>query len=127
MIVQKMSPSAWESRRFALLRFVLRHGDRRIDRLSWRRLVTADEDSLRREGTAIAVAYTPGGQPAGIAFAENYGEAACLVAVHPAFRSRGIGRSLLQAIADGREPPACRPASGSAESLPAFPAAILRR
>lgn len=94
-----LGPEEWEKQRFQLLRFVRRHGERRITGRAWQRLLLAGEAELARPGTAIAVAYTQGGCPAGLAFAENFGEAGCLVAVHPALRGRGVGRKLIGELA----------------------------
>lgn len=94
-----LDPSEWEKQRFQLLRFVRRHGERRITGRAWQQLLLAGETELASPGTAIAVAYTQGGCPAGLAFADKYGETVCLVAVHPALRGRGIGRRLLSELA----------------------------
>lgn len=90
----------WESGRFQLLRFVRRHGERRITAHAWQKLLLISDAELAQPGTAIAVAYTQGGCPAGVAFADHYGESACLVTVHPALRGRGVGRKLLGVLAE---------------------------
>ncbi|WP_027085377.1 GNAT family N-acetyltransferase [Cohnella panacarvi] len=95
-----LKPEEWESGRFQLLRFVRRHGERRITALAWQKLLLVSEAELAQPGTAIAVAYTQGGCPAGVAFAVQFGESACLVTVHPALRGRGVGRKLLGVLAE---------------------------
>ncbi len=95
-----LEPDQWESGRFQLLRFVRRHGERRITALAWQKLLLVSEAELALPGTAIAVAYTQGGCPAGVAFADQYGESVCLVTVHPALRGRGVGRKLLGVLTE---------------------------
>ncbi|GIO12573.1 hypothetical protein J19TS2_21280 [Cohnella xylanilytica] len=125
MNVTVLAPEEWERRRFALLRFARRHGDRRITQAGWLKLVALDAKGLGRPGTAVAVAYTAGGLPAGIAFAAGYGEEACVVAVHPALRGRGIARGLLARLAGEWGRLTCRVASDNAASLAACFAAGL--
>lgn len=112
-----LEPDQWENGRFQLLRFVRRHGERRITALAWQKLLLASDMELSQPGTAIAVAYTQGGCPAGVAFADNYGESVCLVAVHPALRGRGVGRKLLGLMAEPWERLTCNVAIDNAPSL----------
>ncbi|MBB6672332.1 GNAT family N-acetyltransferase [Cohnella nanjingensis] len=117
MIVRLLTSEEWDRSRFAMLRFVLRHGERRITQAGWRRMVTASAATLAEPGTAVAVAFTACGQPAGVAFAQGYGEGACVVAVHPALRGRGIGRRLLQHLAEPWGRLSCSVASDNPASL----------
>ncbi|MCC3375706.1 GNAT family N-acetyltransferase [Cohnella sp. REN36] len=117
MIVRLLASEEWERARFPLLRFVLRHSDRRITQAGWRRMVNAGKDALALPGTAVAVAFTACGQPAGVAFAQGYGEDACLVAVHPALRGRGIGRRLLMRLAEPWGRLSCNVAADNPASL----------
>lgn len=112
-----LSPEEWAQQRFQLLRFVRRHGERRIKDSSWRQLANTGRKRLSEPGTAFAISCTPGGWPAGIAYAENFGENACLVAVHPALRGRGIGRSLLGCLASHCGKLTCRVAADNPASL----------
>jgi GNAT superfamily N-acetyltransferase len=106
--VHLIPPGDWAKERFPLLRFVRRHGDRRCGESDWRRLVALQPDGLTAPGTAVAVARTAGGMAAGVAFAAGFGEEACLFAVHPALRTRGIGRALLGRLAAEWGPLSCR-------------------
>ena len=112
-----LEPNQWENGRFQLLRFVRRHGERRITTFAWQKLLLASEAELSQPGTAIAVAYTQGGCPAGVAFADQYGESVCLVAVHPALRGRGVGRKLLGVLAEPWERLTCNVAIDNAASV----------
>lgn len=112
-----LGAAEWETQRFQLLRFVRRHGERRISSRAWQRLLLAGETELSRPGTAIAVAYTQGGCPAGVAFAAEYGDDACLIAVHPALRGRGVGRRLLRMLAEPWERLTCSVALDNAASV----------
>lgn len=112
-----LSASEWEAQRFQLLRFVRRHGERRISGAAWRKLLKAGAAELGEPGAAIAVAYTQSGCPAGIAYAESFGDGACLVAVHSALRGRGIGRRLLDALANRWGKLVCRVALDNPASL----------
>ncbi|MFD0672954.1 GNAT family N-acetyltransferase [Cohnella sp. GCM10027633] len=112
-----LDPAEWEKQRFQLLRFVRRHGERRISGRAWQRLLLAGESELSRPGAAIAVAYTQGGCPAGVAYADQYGDDVCLVAVHPALRGRGVGRTLLRSLAEPWERLACSVAIDNAASV----------
>lgn len=112
-----LEPDQWEDGRFQLLRFVRRHGERRITAHAWQKLLLASEAELAQPGTAIAVAYTQGGCPAGVAFADHYGESVCLVAVHPALRGRGVGRKLLRVLAEPWERLTCNVAIDNSASV----------
>ncbi|WP_051318091.1 GNAT family N-acetyltransferase [Cohnella thermotolerans] len=125
MNVRLMSSEEWERKRFSLLRFIRSHGERRITQAGWLRLVALAAAELERPGTAVAVAHTAGGQPAGIAFAAGYGDDACFVVVHPALRGRGICRSLLSRLADEWGRLTCRVAADNTASLAACFAAGL--
>ncbi|MFC5529328.1 GNAT family N-acetyltransferase [Cohnella yongneupensis] len=114
---RRLDPVEWDKQRFLLLRFVRRHGERRITGHAWQQLLLAGEAELASPGTAIAVAYTQGGCPAGVAFAEKFGESVCLVAVHPALRGRGVGRQLLSELAEPWERLTCNVAIDNAASV----------
>lgn len=112
-----LTPEQWEEQRFQLLRFVRRHAERRITDAAWRRLLNTGKHKLSQPGTALATAYTHGGVPAAVAYAENFGEDACLVVVHPALRRRGIGRNLLRILAVHCGKLTCRVAADNPASL----------
>lgn len=70
-------------------------------------LATLSYDELLKPGTSIVAATVRsdvGHIPVGICFAANFGEDACMVAVHPLYRNRRIGSSLIrsQLISFGR-------------------------
>lgn len=119
MIIRMLNPGEWDTRRFSLLRFVRRHGERRIAASAWLRLVRLQAGELASPGVAVAVAFTAGGQPAGVAFAAGYGEEACLAVVHPALRGRGICRSLIAKLGERWGRLSCRVAADQTASLAA--------
>ncbi|CAM3741731.1 hypothetical protein COLU111180_06055 [Cohnella lubricantis] len=119
MNVELLTAEEWERKRLPLLRFVRTHGDRGIGSAAWLRLVRLQAAELNLPGTAIAVMFTAGGQPAGVAFAAGCGEEACLAVVHPALRGRGICRSLLARLGMEWGRLSCRVPLGQTASLAA--------
>ena len=125
LVVQLLTPDEWARERFPLLRFVRRHGESRCAKADWLRLVALRPEALAAPGTAVAVVRTAGGMAAGLAFAAGFGEDACVFAVHPALRGRGIGRGLLARLAAEWGRLGCRVAADNAPGLAACFAAGL--
>jgi GNAT superfamily N-acetyltransferase len=92
------NPEQWNGKLSGLLEFLREHGERRITLRGCRVLARLTPEQLGLPGTSLLVATVRGQngrQLAGVSFVSGFGEEACLVAVHPLYRSRHIGTALL--------------------------------
>ncbi|MBT9281768.1 MAG: GNAT family N-acetyltransferase [Hydrogenibacillus schlegelii] len=101
--LRRLAPPDVLRRRRALLRFIRRHGERRITAAALRRIARTAPEAWLAPGTAVYVALEPragegsGGRLIGVLAALDYGLAASLLVVHRSRRNRGLGRALLAA------------------------------
>jgi len=95
MDIVRLKPSQWPQWRGRLVTFAKRYGDRRLTAGGLHALSHAGDAASA--STAIVIAHE-GGKLAGIAFAQDAGEAACVIAVRPEARGRGVGGRLLAAL-----------------------------
>lgn len=90
----------WKSRLAGLLEFIREHGERRITNQACKVLARLTPEQLSEPGVSLLVATVRGQQGrqlAGVCFVSRFGEEACLIAVHPFYRDRHIGTSLMAA------------------------------
>lgn len=90
----------WKSRLAGLLEFIREHGERRITNQACKVLARLTPEQLSEPGVSLLVATVRGQngrQLAGVSFVSRFGEEACLVAVHPLYRNRHTGSSLMAA------------------------------
>ncbi|WP_340022438.1 N-acetyltransferase [Paenibacillus sp. FSL K6-1096] len=113
-------PVQWESRLKGLLAFLREHGDRRITLHGCKRLARLTPDQLARPGTSLLVATVrgqTGRQLAGVSFVSGFGREACVVAVHPLYRNRHTGTTLLKTQLERLGQLECQVACDNAASL----------
>ncbi|MFF2018524.1 N-acetyltransferase [Paenibacillus sp. NPDC058177] len=94
------SPAQWTARLDGLLHFIRQHGDRRITLQGYRALAALTPEQLALPGVSLLIATVRGQhgrQLAGLSFVSGFGKEACLVAVHPLYRGKHTGSSLLTA------------------------------
>jgi len=92
-------PDEWPYVRQQCRDFFRRYGSKRLTLDGVQRLGSLTYEQLKEPGTSIIAATVRGDVgtiPIGMCYAEDYGESACLIAVHPLYRSRGIGSSLIR-------------------------------
>ena len=92
------SPEEWPHARQQCDDFFRRYSNKRLTREGYHRLALLSYDELL-PGTSImgaTVRSDVGRIPVGMCFAADYGEGACMVAVHPLYRNRHIGSSLIR-------------------------------
>ncbi|MWV44034.1 hypothetical protein GRF59_10350 [Paenibacillus sp. HJL G12] len=88
----------WNRQHSRVLRFLFEHGGKQTVRKDYVRLAQANEHFLRQPGTSLLTATVRGETGPvliGASFIENYGEDAFLIAVHPLYRRKRVGYSLL--------------------------------
>ncbi|MFE0555594.1 GNAT family N-acetyltransferase [Paenibacillus sp. NPDC058910] len=93
------SPEEWPHARQQCSDFFRRYGNKRLTREGYQCLVSLSYEGLLQPGTSIMAATVRsdiGRIPVGICFAADYGEGACMIAVHPLYRNRHIGSSLIR-------------------------------
>jgi GNAT superfamily N-acetyltransferase len=93
------SPDEWQYAREQCSEFFRRYSNKRLTREGYQRLASLSYDELLQPGTSIMAATVRsdiGRIPVGICFAADYGEGACMIAVHPLYRNRHIGSSLIR-------------------------------
>ncbi|WP_234032660.1 N-acetyltransferase [Paenibacillus faecalis] len=88
----------WPDIRQQCYDFLCRFGSRRLSSEGCSILQNMHYDQLQLPGTSLIAATVRGelGKiPVGICFTAGFGEDACLIAVHPLYRKRRIGTSLI--------------------------------
>ncbi|MGG3504587.1 GNAT family N-acetyltransferase [Paenibacillus lautus] len=93
------SPEEWPHARQQCSDFFRRYGNKRLTREGYQCLASLSYEGLLQPGTSIMAATVRsdiGRIPVGICFAADYGEGACMIAVHPLYRNRHIGSSLIR-------------------------------
>ncbi|WP_270164817.1 GNAT family N-acetyltransferase [Paenibacillus sp. SYP-B4298] len=95
--IQLITGERWVLLRPRLLAFLARVGDKRITVAALAALRQLEPRQLAAPGYAVAAALEQG-RLVGFAAALQHGQEACLLAVHPQYRGRGIGSLLLQAM-----------------------------
>jgi ribosomal protein S18 acetylase RimI-like enzyme len=102
MELELLTPDAWISEQKRLIGFAIRFGDKRLAVATIHALRKLEPSLLETENNglyeAVAVIARQGSRIVGFGFAENGGEAACMVVVHPEARGLGIGSALVQAM-----------------------------
>jgi GNAT superfamily N-acetyltransferase len=114
------APAQWKARLDGLLHFIRQHGERRITLQGYRALARLTPEQLALPGVSLLVASVraqQGRQLAGLSFVSDFGKEACLVAVHPLYRGRHTGASLLEAQLKRLGCLECSVASDNAASL----------
>ncbi|MEK3734077.1 MULTISPECIES: N-acetyltransferase [Paenibacillus] len=92
-------PADWPHLRRECLEFFSRCGGRRLKAGPIGHLASLSYEALHQPGTSIVAATVRGelgSMPVGISYAADYGKEACMTAVHPLYRNRRIGSSLLR-------------------------------
>lgn len=96
--ITPVSEADWLDIRGQCYDFMCRFGSRRLTREGCSKLEKMSFQQLKQPGTSIIAATVRGEQgrmPVGVCFVAGYGETACLIAVHPLYRNRHIGTSLI--------------------------------
>jgi GNAT superfamily N-acetyltransferase len=100
--LELLAPDVWLLEQKRLIGFAIRFGDKRLAVSTIHALRKLDSSLLREahDGTfgAVAVIVKHSSRIAGFGFAENGGEGACMVVVHPEARSLGIGSAIVKAM-----------------------------
>ncbi|MBJ6362059.1 GNAT family N-acetyltransferase [Paenibacillus sp. GCM10012307] len=104
MKIRLLTSEEWARMRSFILTFMVRFGEKRLTlsavsalkQLQPQQLETCYE-GISPSGSAVAVAIEKG-KLTGVAAAIDYGQTACLMAVHPSLRGHGLGSRLLKAI-----------------------------
>lgn len=95
------SPDEWPHAKQQCSDFFRRYSNERLIHEVRHCLEMLSYDELQKPGTSIVAATVRsdvGRIPVGIGFAANYGEDAFMVAVHPLYRNRRIGSSLIRSL-----------------------------
>ncbi|MWC26970.1 GNAT family N-acetyltransferase [Paenibacillus sp. MMS18-CY102] len=101
MDIVRLKPSQWPTWRGRMAAFAKRHGDRRITAEGLRAMLLAGEETDHSVSSPAAVVIARDqGRMLGFAFAANAGETACLVVVRSDARGGGVGRRLVEALAN---------------------------
>ncbi|WP_145025290.1 GNAT family N-acetyltransferase [Paenibacillus sp. Y412MC10] len=88
----------WLRQHAKILKFVFEHGGNQAARAEFILLARLTAEQLAAPGTSLMAATVrceDGESLAGVSFVSGYGTEGCLVVVHPLYRGRGIGTSLL--------------------------------
>lgn len=101
MEIGSIIPSAaeWPAVRQECYEFMRRFGSKRLTLAGCTLFRRLSYEDLALPGTSLVAATVRGEEgrtPIGISFTAGYGMQACLVAVHPLYRSRRIGTALLR-------------------------------
>lgn len=92
------NPADWPSIREQCYDFMCRFGSRRLTLERCKTLQKMSFDQLQHPGASLIAATVRGEygrMPVAICFVAGFGEEACLIAVHPLYRNRHIGTSLI--------------------------------
>ncbi|MFC7681010.1 N-acetyltransferase [Paenibacillus sp. GCM10028914] len=96
--ISARNESDWCDIREQCYEFMCRYGNRRLTREGCSNLQKLSFQQLNQPGTSLISATVRGEEgriPVGICFVAGFGETACLIAVHPLYRNKGIGTSLI--------------------------------
>ncbi|AHV96630.1 GNAT family N-acetyltransferase [Paenibacillus sabinae] len=89
----------WSRQQGALLAFLRRHAGQRIPTECLQTLADLTPGRLSAPGTSLLTATLRdqlGTQLAALSLVTDYGKEACVIAVHPLYRNKGIGASLMR-------------------------------
>ncbi|OBZ12351.1 MULTISPECIES: GNAT family N-acetyltransferase [Bacillales] len=121
MELELLTPEGWLLEQKRLIGFAIRFGDKRLAVSTIHALRKLDGSLLKeaRNGTfgAVAVIAKHSSRIAGFGFAEDGGEGACMVVVHPEARSLGVGSALVQAMIARLGKLACNVATDNTASM----------
>jgi len=119
--LELLTPEVWLAEQKRLIGFAIRFGDKRLAVSTIHALRKLDASLLQEEVNrpcgAVAVVAKQGSRVVGFGFAEDGGEAACMVVVHPEARSLGIGSSLVKAMIQRLGKLACNVATDNTASM----------
>jgi GNAT superfamily N-acetyltransferase len=121
MDIVRLKPSQWLQWRSRLVTFAKRYGDRRMTASGLHALQHAGEphNGVASSSITVVIAHEAG-KLAGFAFAKDAGEAACVIAVRPEERGRGIGRKLIASLVEACGGLCCFVACDNTASLQLF-------
>jgi ribosomal protein S18 acetylase RimI-like enzyme len=119
--LELLTPEAWLSEQKRLIGFAIRFGDKRLA-VSTIHVLRKLDPSLLKEGHnapigAVAVIAKHSSRIVGFGFAQDGGEGACMVVVHPEARSLGIGSKILQAMIERLGKLSCNVAADNTASM----------
>ena len=109
--IKPSGAAEWYDVRKEYTAFLCRYGGRRLAQDELERLQKMPYSHLLLPGTALMSVMVRGEEghiPAAAAFASDYGRSSCLLAVHPLYRGRQIGTSLLLSLLAGLGKLECR-------------------
>lgn len=121
MDIVRLKPSQWRKWRSRLVSFANRYGDRRLTAGGLQALQHAGEpyEGIASSPIAVVIAHDAG-QLIGFAFAKEAGEAACVIAVRPEARGRGVGRKLIAELVEACGGLCCSVACDNTASMQLF-------
>lgn len=96
--ITPLNESDWLDIREQCYDFISRFGSRRLTHEGLSSLQNMSLQQLQQPGTSLIAATVRGEygrMPVGICYVTGFGETACLIAIHPLYRDRRIGTSLI--------------------------------
>lgn len=103
MLISSIEPerlASWAAFHESLLEFIHSYGQKGISPAEFKKIHRLTPRLLERPGTAIMMATVmaeDGRRTAGVLCSADYGRDLCAAVVHPLYRRRGVGSSLLKA------------------------------
>lgn len=88
----------WQKQHQSVIDFIKNYGDKRITWDSYRRCSRLSRDTLQHPGESLLIATVRGDRGrtlAGVSYISRFGEDVCLIVVHPLYRKRHVGTTLL--------------------------------
>jgi ribosomal protein S18 acetylase RimI-like enzyme len=116
LLVKALQPAQLDKYRAALLRFIGMYGDRRITGKAIRWLQQVSSEQMGKPGNLIVVALE-NGQWIGIGCAAEHGAHTSFIVIHPRYRGRSVGASLIRELSDRLGEFTCTVAADNMASL----------
>ena len=120
---KKVSPIEWPRSKAQLIHFVRKYSGRTLTKHTLRCLSSLTAEQLLLPGNSIVTATIRGQEGAeliGLSFVADYGEAACILAIHPLYRGNGLGAQLLSAQLNEEGQTSCRIVSNMSLPIPSL-------
>ncbi|AJS59603.1 N-acetyltransferase [Paenibacillus sp. IHBB 10380] len=88
----------WQNQHQSVIDFIKHYGDKRITLDSYRKCSRLSKSTLQHPGESLLIATVRGDRGrslAGVSFVSGFGDDVCLIVVHPLYRNRHVGTTLL--------------------------------